>query len=965
MKQTLLFFLFGFFTFFGFSQVVANRPPDVLSCDDDGSNDGVYEFNLNYDDVIIGNQTNVFVMYFQSSWEAEYGNESNSVYNVKVFLSTTIYARVENYVTGEYAITSFSLYVKQLPGISDQGFMVCDDETADGISTFNLDRGSGIKYYETFSDADNDINELPSVYTNTTPYSQTLYARKDNGECYNIVPRVLRVEPFPDFTTPETYEVCESDSDGVSTFYLEYIQDKILADTGNNVSFYETLENAQSGNISKRLPLEYQNTSNPQTIYVRAGSSCYTIKEMELLVNNANPPKTNDLPVQFFCPNEIGIYDLTIYEPQLVDNVSNLTFSYYNSFVEMLAKTNEIENPTGEEFTYGVREIFVRIDDNLSSCYSFTSMFFDFTAPCEVVCDETYNLSFCQSRNDITYSFYNASGSPLTLEISKGTIDTFGFDSGYIIVRDSDGTELYNGNGNPTSKNRVNSLAGLVFQSTGSSITFELYSLINACDDDPEVYIPLDINVYCSENVGLLKLSAFLDDNANSIFDLNEPYYSQGIFSYEKNGDGRVAQIVSSTGQATVVVDNPSDVYEVSYELFEDSRNCFSSSISLFNNVSVSTGSTNTVGFPIIEEDSCEDLAVSLINYMAPPRPGFVFNNYLVLENLGVTTIESGTIEFLCDPRLVINQASSDIPNYVINRTTNGFTLDFENLQPGVKESIKVSLICPSGLELGEIVTNTSSYITDDNDNYVNNNYSAISQTIVGSYDPNDIFESHGPKILHSEFTSEDYLYYTIRFQNVGTASAINISIDNSLLESGLDESTVQLLDASHDYTFTKSRSRLNWKFNNIHLPSEEVDEPASHGYVSYKVKPLTGYSVGDVIPNTAKIYFDYNEAIVTNTFETEFVEAEALSNSNFENLKLFVFPNPAKNHFYLQLNEQVNSVSVEVTIVDLRGKEIIKIEKNNTGKSIKLDISQLKGGLYFVKVTYGNETSVRKLIVE
>ncbi|XCF07628.1 T9SS type A sorting domain-containing protein [Tamlana crocina] len=90
-----------------------------------------------------------------------------------------------------------------------------------------------------------------------------------------------------------------------------------------------------------------------------------------------------------------------------------------------------------------------------------------------------------------------------------------------------------------------------------------------------------------------------------------------------------------------------------------------------------------------------------------------------------------------------------------------------------------------------------------------------------------------------------------------------------------------------------------------------------------------------------------------------------ALETEEFEVVNFKLFPNPAKNHFYLQLNEQVNSVSVEVAIVDLQGKEIIKIEKNNTGKSIKLDISQLKRGLYFVKVIDGSKTLVGKLMVQ
>ena len=70
-----------------------------------------------------------------------------------------------------------------------------------------------------------------------------------------------------------------------------------------------------------------------------------------------------------------------------------------------------------------------------------------------------------------------------------------------------------------------------------------------------------------------------------------------------------------------------------------------------------------------------------------------------------------------------------------------------------------------------------------------------------------------------------------------------------------------------------KINNKLIWNFYDINLPPTISDPILSHGFVQFKVKPVSGFSVGTIIPNTADIYFDYNPAIVTNTFETDFVE--------------------------------------------------------------------------------------------
>jgi hypothetical protein len=74
------------------------------------------------------------------------------------------------------------------------------------------------------------------------------------------------------------------------------------------------------------------------------------------------------------------------------------------------------------------------------------------------------------------------------------------------------------------------------------------------------------------------------------------------------------------------------------------------------------------------------------------------------------------------------------------------------------------------------------------------------------------------------------------------------------------------MVAASHPYTASiTNQNKIEWAFANINLPDSNINEPLSHGYVSYRVKPKSTATAGDVINNLASIYFDYNLPVATN----------------------------------------------------------------------------------------------------
>ena len=144
---------------------------------------------------------------------------------------------------------------------------------------------------------------------------------------------------------------------------------------------------------------------------------------------------------------------------------------------------------------------------------------------------------------------------------------------------------------------------------------------------------------------------------------------------------------------------------------------------------------------------------------------------------------------------------------------------DYTDLMPSETRSITVTMSVPTipTVAIGDLVTNSVSITSLTNDIDPNNNEDSINRNIVASYDPNDKNESHGDKIALADFTEDDYLYYTIRFQNTGTTNATFVRVED-VLDAQLNPESLRMIAASHPYVLKRINNELVWKFENILL---------------------------------------------------------------------------------------------------------------------------------------------------
>ena len=433
-----------------------------------------------------------------------------------------------------------------------------------------------------------------------------------------------------------------------------------------------------------------------------------------------------------------------------------------------------------------------------------------------------------------------------------------------------------------------------------------------------------------------------------------EPNFNQGTFVYQVNDSGNNLYGNSNNSSYYIFDSNPANYYDIYFVINSELNAYYTSSVS-YTNVTLPDGSgANNLYFPIVNILPHVDAQVYLSPY-GQPRPGFTYINSIYYQNNGLQTIANGTLIFTHAPNVSISSVSQ--PG--VTTTSTGFTYDFTNLAPNEGRYINVVLSVPTipTVNLGDLVTNTVT-IQIAGDINLSNNSSSITQTIVGSYDPNDKMESHGGKIVHANFTSNDYLYYTIQFENTGTANAEFIRVEDAL-DSHLDESTFEMISASHNVNTKRFGNQLTWHFYNINLPPTSANPSGSHGYVSFRIKPKAGYAIGDIIPNTASIHFDYNPAITTNTFNTEFVQA--LANTTFSAGTISLYPNPTSNRITIS-NNGTERIS-KLAIYDVTGKRIYNIDDNSLD-AITIDVSHYEKGIYLVELTSDTNSKITKKLI-
>ena len=384
-------------------QPIANPVPPLIICDDD-TNDGEEIFDLTATEpIILGTQNTAdFDITFHTDLiSAEAGTGALTGVNAITLVNgDSVFARIENDGNPNcFDTTEITITIDLLPLATNPGdFAICDNNSdgddANGFTEFNLTSRDTfilngqdptlftVSYHESLGDAQNDMNPLPALHTNSTINSQLIFARVENNAnttCIAIVSFEIIVHPLPVLlNTPVLLTQCDDDTDGFSLFNLTQAEPLISADFGN-----ETFTYSDAGGTPIVDPINYTNQIvNNETVNVTVTTvnGCIRQAQIDLEVDTSEIPP--DFLLEYIqCDTDgdgVAVFDFSDATAQvlaLFPAGQMLTVTYYETVQEAQTEVNAIADigmyANNLSFTdaNGVQGIWVRVDgDTANDC---------------------------------------------------------------------------------------------------------------------------------------------------------------------------------------------------------------------------------------------------------------------------------------------------------------------------------------------------------------------------------------------------------------------------------------------------------------------------------------------------------------------------------------------------------------------------------------------------------------------
>lgn len=342
------------------------------------------------------------------------------------------------------------------------------------------------------------------------------------------------------------------------------------------------------------------------------------------------------------------------------------------------------------------------------------------------------------------------------------------------------------------------------------------------------------------------------DNNNNLLKDANEPFRSN---------------IRVSLSNGTYCMTNSNGYYQVSadsigaYSLSCATPNYFNAVPAQYNYNFNNYDTIITNNFALQANASVDSLTISVTPISWAARPGFPFSYLVWYENSGTVTLSPQIVLNYDNTRMSYDSSS----NTTVTNLGNHLQLNQPAMVAGARNSFIAYFHVNAATPIGDtLFTNgqaTANSITASDSTY---------SVIRSSFDPND--KSATAALSPTEVAGGKDILYNIRFQNTGNDTAFNIVVIDTL-SNLLQKNTLKVVNTSHPCKVTVKDNVVYFEFINILLPDSNINEFKSHGFVSFRLKPVSTVTLNTSIPNDAAIYFDYNSPVKTNTAITRILE--------------------------------------------------------------------------------------------
>jgi hypothetical protein len=493
-----------------------------------------------------------------------------------------------------------------------------------------------------------------------------------------------------------------------------------------------------------------------------------------------------------------------------------------------------------------------------------------------------------------------------------------------------------------------------------------------------------------------LEVVVFQDLNMNCEYDEDEESLIEG-FEVALNGSIRkITNSSSSLSFKTISLENDLNVV-INNDLYNV---CDYDQSVIFNN-----DIDEVIRYiPITIEKECSELKLNGSTTIL--RRCFDNKYFIEVTNVGSVEAVNVEVDVLLDQYFEFISCTAS----VISQLGQQLKLNLGNIPRNSSRRFRIDFLLSCDAELGEAHYLNASLEMEDPcyDETLSTAFECREN--IGSFDPNDK-QALINGISNVNILPEDSsLEYLVRFQNTGTDTAFTVRIEDRLA-SAFDLSSLEIVSASHNYSYEIDRRNLIVTFNDILLPDSTTNELESNGFVKFKVDVKEDYKKGYNFKNNADIFFDFNDPVKTNTTLNYYICKNQYTNiydticpgedsygytetgsyygdleshlgcdsswylyltvrdelaiecqpnsveNQFDNLEVVAFPNPTKGNLYLSSpNHRLKSAK----LISSAGQLINEYNLKNYQIFI-----ESAPGIYFLDITtFEGRRTVKKIIV-
>jgi gliding motility-associated-like protein len=390
---------------------------NVGLCDEDNDGEESFDFN-SITETILGDLEDVMdyditIDYYLT--EDDRDNQTNPIDISLLFVPTenpqTIYISITSPTCQEDS--EFDLIINPITEFLPIGNQIICDEDQDGITTidlseFNILVTSGqpdftVQYFASQEDAENNENELPTIYTNTLSI-ETIFTRITFGPtaCSDINDFDIEILPAPLSNEPLDIIICDDDQDGVFNINLDDKVLELVDDTTNRViSFHFNQSDADSSTNSITDTANYAATT--QFIFARIENSitgCHSTESFQVIINTL--PDFTAISNYKICENtsdNVGDFIFSTKDIEILNGQTGKEVLYFLNQTDADNNVNVIDKTVAFQNSSNPQIIVARVQNTTDEdCYGTASFNIEvgtnpvFNQPTDwFVCDDITN----------------------------------------------------------------------------------------------------------------------------------------------------------------------------------------------------------------------------------------------------------------------------------------------------------------------------------------------------------------------------------------------------------------------------------------------------------------------------------------------------------------------------------------------------------------------------------------------